>query len=178
MPMKSSMICTSALTSNRRQRGVSLIEALVALVVLSVGLLGIAGLYLESVRSNRTALARTTAVFLVNDMADRIRGNRAAKTAYELLPLGTAVAAPGRDCGTDNCTPAQLAAHDLRQWYLAVLDRLPKSPSNADPQISIDYVVGVSGNPDRYVITAAWVEPGNATPLTTQLEVLLLGADV
>jgi type IV pilus assembly protein PilV len=175
MPMNNSSSRTVASIS-RRQRGVSLIEALVALVVLSVGLLGIAGLYLESVRSNRTALARTTAVFLVNDMADRIRSNRGGKTAYEVLPLGTAVADPGRDCATNNCTPAQMAAHDLRQWYLAVLDRLPKSPGNADPQISVDYVVGTSGDPDRYIITVAWVEPGNATPLTSQLEVLLLGS--
>jgi type IV pilus assembly protein PilV len=159
----------------RHARGVSIVEALVALVVLSVGMLGIAGLYLESVRSNRTALARTAAVFLVNDMADRIRANRGGKSAYEVT-LGTVIAAPTTDCAANNCTPAQVAAHDLRQWYLAAIDRLPKSPAGADAQIGIDHIAGASGNPDRYVITAAWIEPGSTTPLTTQLEIQLLGA--
>ena len=69
------------MTSNirRRQRGVSIVEALVALVVLSVGMLGIANMYLESLRSNRTARARTVA----------------AQIAIKYIP-GTNVTDPGR----------------------------------------------------------------------------------
>ena len=69
-------VSNSPAIRRRRQRGVSIVEALVAFVILSVGLLGIAGLYLESVRSNRTALTRTAAVQLANDLADRIRLHR------------------------------------------------------------------------------------------------------
>ena len=57
------------------QRGFSLIEVLVALVVLSIGMLGIAALYVDSLRSGRTAIHRTQAVILVSDMAERIRAN-------------------------------------------------------------------------------------------------------
>ena len=71
------------------QRGVSLVEALVALVVMSIGMLGIAALYIESVKANRGALLRTQAVALVLDMADRIRANRLARGTYALA-LGAA----------------------------------------------------------------------------------------
>ena len=57
-------------------KGFTLVEVLVALVVMSVGMLGIAALYLEGLRAGRTALYRTTAVNLAADMADRIRANQ------------------------------------------------------------------------------------------------------
>ena len=65
-------------------RGFSLVEVLVALIVLSVGMLGIASLYVDSLRAGRTALLRTQAVFLATDMADRIRANPTAGAAYAL----------------------------------------------------------------------------------------------
>ena len=77
------------------QRGVSLVEALVALIVMSIGMLGIAGLYIESVKANRSALLRTQAVALAYDMADRIRANRLAGNTYALA-LGAAPAAPAQ----------------------------------------------------------------------------------
>lgn len=167
--------CAPRAAIRRHARGVSIVEALVALVVLSVGMLGIASLYLESVRSNRTALQRTTAVFLINDLADRIRANRTAKTAYAMT-LGTPPAAATTQCdSTSNCTPAQIAAFDLDRWHAAVIDRLPQSPAGANAQASVVYTAGVGGNPDSYVITTQWLEPGSTTPLSASLEVLLLG---
>ena len=58
-----------------RLSGFTLVETLVALVVMSVGMLGIAALYIEGLRSGQTSIARTTAVNLAADMADRIRSN-------------------------------------------------------------------------------------------------------
>ena len=106
---------TTCFHLRRRQKGVSIVEALVAVVILSVGMLGIAGLYLESIRANRTALSRTTSVQLVNDMADRIRANRGGLDEYEL----DAGAPPsgGEDCDAAVCTPAELALFDKVRWY-------------------------------------------------------------
>ena len=70
--------------SEKRMSGFSIVEVLVALVVLAVGMLGIAALYVESLRAGRTAVYRTQAVNLASDMADRIRANRTAGDAYEL----------------------------------------------------------------------------------------------
>ena len=88
-----------------RPSGFTLVEALVALVVLSVGLLGIAALYVETLRANRTALHRTEAVNLATDIADRMRSNRNPANAYA--------------CGSP-CDPAaggnDIADEELDDW--------------------------------------------------------------
>ena len=87
------------------QRGVSLVEALVALLVLSIGMLGIAGLFVESVRNSRSALLRSQAVNLVADMADRIRANAGDPATQGCAPSSG-------DTG-NNCSPAERAQDDL-----------------------------------------------------------------
>jgi len=163
--------------THRRQRGVSIVEALVAFLVLSIGMLGIAGLYLESVRSNRSALNRTVAVQLANDMADRIRANRSGESGYQAT-LGTPPATPAAtdDCSTNNCTPAKVAAFDLSNWYNRVLAALPKGADGSNPQVGVAYTNGANVSvPDRYVITVGWREPGSTDLLTTSVEVSQLG---
>ena len=59
-----------------------MVEAMVALVVLAVGMLGIAGLYVTTLRSGGGAIYRFQAVNLASDLADRIRANRTANVAY------------------------------------------------------------------------------------------------
>ncbi len=158
-----------------RQGGVSIVEALVALLVLSVGMLGIAGMYLQSVQSSRTAVVRTTAVQLVNDMADRIRANRTAQTSYA-VKRGDEPGAAGKDCAKNDCTPTELAAYDLDQWFTAVKAGLPKTLNGKNPEIEIAYTPGASSlEPARYVVLAAWQEPGDTTFLTAQVEVVQLG---
>src|SRR5690606_4205963 len=75
----------------RRMHGFTLVESLVSLVVLSVGMIGIAALYTQGLGAGRTAQYRSLAVNLVADMADRIRANRLALGAY-------AGAAADNDC--------------------------------------------------------------------------------
>jgi len=104
------------------QSGFTLIEAMVSLVVLSVGMIGIAALYAQGLGAGRTAQYRTQAVNLVGDMADRIRANRLGRAAY-------AGGAANNGCdpqnGGLNCAPAQMAAHDLFLWDQEVRQRLP-----------------------------------------------------
>jgi type IV pilus assembly protein PilV len=157
------------------QRGVSIVEALVALLVLSIGMLGIAVMYLESVRANRTALSRTQAIHLVNDMADRIRANRGARGSYA-LPLGEAPTGSS-DCAKNNCTPVNLASYDLTQWYAAVTTTLPNGANGTTvPQVRITYVAGANVNdPGRYTVYARWQEAGSDGWLETQLEFTQIG---
>ena len=95
-----------------RIRGFSIVEMLVALVVLSVGMLGIAGLFVYAMQSGTSSIYRTQAVNLAADMADRIRANQQGNVAY-------AAAAADNDCETADCTPAQIAADDLAGWTRA-----------------------------------------------------------
>ena len=143
-------------------RGFTLVEVLVALVVMSVGMLGIAALYLEGLRAGRTALYRTTAVNLAADMADRIRANRNAGTAY----AGTG---PGSDSacvnGPVDCTAEQLAEDDWFDWNNELNAQLPEGAAGE---------VAVAGTaPKTYTITVAWPEIGQDVPATYTMSVQL-----
>jgi type IV pilus assembly protein PilV len=168
---------SAVVSTLRRQRGISIVEALVALVVLSVGMLGIAVMYLESVRANRTALSRTLAVHLVNDMADRIRANRMALGNYD-ASFGTAPTDPKQDCAKKDCTAADLAAYDLSKWYDAVVKALPEGPDGKTvPQVEVKYKSGASSNdPARYTVTARWKDVGSNDFLVTSLEFTTIGS--
>ncbi len=139
-----------------RQRGFTMVESLVALVVLSVGLLGIAGLYVTSLRTGRTALIRTQAVNLVSDMGDRIRANGRARGAY-----ATAVYSGGpveHDCVVNaNCTAAELAEDDLARWITSVDATLPS------PVATVAYTAAAAtGLPDQFQISLTWQEASEA----------------
>jgi len=162
--------------SARLQHGVSIVEALVALLVLSIGMLGIAVMYLESVRANRTALSRTQAIHLINDMADRIRSNRGARAAYQLAitdkkPTGAT------SCATANCTPNALAAYDIQEWASAAIDTLPKGANGTTlPKVRITYAPGAtSKDPSRYTIYAEWQDAGSEDLLSAELEFTQIG---
>lgn len=134
-------------------RGFSLIEVMVALVVMSVGMLGMASLYVTSLRANGTAISRTQAVNLAADLAERIRANPGGQSAY--APT-TAPTSDGNNCykGTA-CTPPQLASDDLYIWGQQVTDKLPGSLAPI-----VTYTPGVNCNSsDLYSITLRWAEP-------------------
>jgi type IV pilus assembly protein PilV len=140
-----------------------MVEVLVALVVLAIGLLGIAALYLNSLQAGRTAIYRTEAVALAADLADRIRMNRTAQAAYGSLFADVEVADP--DCiTTGGCTDVELAATDLSNWKAALGQALP----NGQGQVAVTLPVA-AGEPTTYLITVQWAEVGEAAPVTFQI---------
>ena len=72
------------------QRGFTIVEALVALVVLAVGMLGIASLYVTTLRASGSAMSRMQAINLASDLGDRIRANRTAEDDMPARPRRTA----------------------------------------------------------------------------------------
>jgi type IV pilus assembly protein PilV len=146
----------------RTAAGFSIVEALVALVVLSVGMLGIAALYVESLRAGRSAVYRTQAVNLAADMADRIRSNREQPNAWALSATANP-ATQGCVAGTINCNPAQLAQDDQARWRAAISNQLPGDGANTpNGTIEVDDTVV----PNEYTITVSWSEPGADEALT------------
>jgi type IV pilus assembly protein PilV len=109
----------------RLQRGFTLIEALIAFVILSVGLLGIVSLQAMAKTSQHLALQHTRAVTLADAIVERIRVNPAGMAVYNIgtgSPAGvTPSSEPDPDCRSAACTPEQLAAHDLWAWEQALL---------------------------------------------------------
>ena len=144
--------------AKNRIRGFSLVESLVALVVLSVGLLGVARMYVYSLQSGRTALLNSQAVILAADMADRIRANRTAGIDY-------AGAAANFGCinGGIDCTPTQMAANDLLFWQADVANALPNGQAAV--------AVNVATLPTTFVITVVWNDAGSPQPSQYRLTV-------
>ena len=145
------------------QSGFTMVEVLVALVVLAIGLLGIAALYLNSLQSGRTAIYRTQAVTLAADLADRIRMNRTAQGAYNTAFAD--VAAADADCGTTGgCTDIELASTDLSTWKATIALLLPNGQGQVDVTLPV-----AAGEPTNYVVTVRWAEVGEAAPVTFQI---------
>jgi type IV pilus assembly protein PilV len=97
----------------RQMRGFSMIELLVAVLVMGIGVLGITGLQMVSLQNNRGALVRAEAVQLAYDIMDRICANPG--TNYGGLALGAAPPA-ATDCFANACTEAQMATFDQAAW--------------------------------------------------------------
>ena len=121
------------------QKGVGLIEVLVAVLVLAVGLLGLAGLQTQSLRFNNEAYFRTQATLLAMDMADRLRSNfetaRTNTAVYtftksETVPSGT------KDCSSNECSGTEIAAYDFAQWRARVEEVLPGGLVALTPEAS------------------------------------------
>lgn len=136
----------------RRPRGFSLIEVLIALIVMSVGMLGIAGLYVHGMQAGRTSLFRHHAVTLAGDVADRIRANPGGAIAY--VDVATPSAAPGTNCvaGGVDCTPEEMAAHDKFLWDQQANQTLPTG------DVTVAY--NNAAVPSVYTVTITWSEAG------------------
>lgn len=117
---------------SNHQTGFALIEVLIAVLVLAIGLLGLAGLHAAGFRDNHGAFIRTQATYAVNDLADRMRANRFSAIAgnYEVAAAPTA---PTFDCianftGTTTaglCNSAEMATADLVAWYAFLGNAMP-----------------------------------------------------
>ena len=107
------------LTYPARSRGFTMLEALISLLILSFGLLGIAGLYIAGVQNNKCASLRTIATQQTYDMADRMRANLAGLTVplpampFYHLPTATQKV----NCyTTTNCSAQDMAENDYFEW--------------------------------------------------------------
>ena len=155
--------------SNRLpQSGFSLVEVLIALVIMSIGMLGIAGLYVQSLQAGRTSMFRHHAVTLAGDIADRIRANPRAAGAYDHL---AAYAGVDNNCVTGgvDCTLAEMADNDILLWQAQADDTLPGG------DVAVTFAAAVGLNPPTYQITISWTEPGQVPAPTYVITVPVLG---
>ena len=128
-------------------RGFSLMEVLVAVLVLAIGLLGLAALQARGVKFNHDAYARSQATYLAYDIIDLMRANRANAAAY------VAAGDPGGACNPTTSGPA----NDLACWYDALQAVLPGG----------DATIAQNGN--QFDVTIRWQERGAREP-TSQAE--------
>ena len=139
------------MTKTHSQRGFNLIEVMVALVVLSIGLLGLAGLQVLGLRYNHQSYERTQATILVNDIIDRMRANPDAARAGDYVsgaPATLPTSYGGCFSASSPCSSSAVAAYDLAEWRGAI----------ASQQMLPGGRGSISRNGSVYTVTVQWVE--------------------
>jgi len=123
----------------KKQSGFNLIEVMVALVIFSIGLLGLAGLQQVGLVQNTTAMQRTQAMSLAYDILDRMRNNKSED-------YSSVTSASSPNCVTSACNTSQTASYDIYEWNLALADALPNGTGF------------ITGSPTAYVVYVGWDE--------------------
>ncbi|RDS80872.1 type IV pilus modification protein PilV [Dyella monticola] len=145
------------------QRGVTLIEILVAVLVFSIGLLGAAGLMAMAARSDQSAYLRTQVTFIAQNMVERMQANLPGVWNGDYN--GTFPDASAQDC-SGGCAPRQLALHDRQQWSSQLKTFLPP---RATARIECT-AAGLSHVPTREQILLRPPYGGNCTMTITWIE--------
>ena len=150
-----------------KQKGVGLIEVMVTLVILSVGLLGIASLQATGIQAGQGASLRTAALLVVEDITSRMKANKIG--VYNTVTAVSSYGSNAADAGTDNgcndaiggvvantCTPIQMARHDIFVWKTNLANALP----SATGAIVTSVAAPASEGFVTVTITVTWKEKG------------------
>lgn len=133
------------------QCGFSMLEILITLAIVSIALLGTAGLQVYAMRMNHGGQLRTQAVFLASDLAERMEANKAAAIAGNYtVAAASAPTAAAADCGAAPCSGTALASYDISQWETSLTNLLPQARWQVT-QIA-------AGNPSTYSIFIRWTD--------------------
>lgn len=111
------------------EQGFTLVEVLVAMVVLSISLLGVANLQLTGLRLAQDGIHRTQAAMLAFDMSQRILANRLANQTGNNLYAGNSATSYAVDCSAADCTDAEMADYDTVVWQQMIQARIPTGNS-------------------------------------------------
>ncbi len=132
-----------------RLNGFTLLEVMVALVIFSIGLLGLAGLQSQSLRYNHSAYLQTQATYLAYDILDRMRANKdTAQAGGYNASLNTSGSNHNCNDSTVSCGTTQMAQFDIFEWKNLLSNRLPAGNGS----------VAQSG--DVFTVTIQWDDPG------------------
>ncbi len=134
-------------------KGFSLIEVLVSMLILSLGLLGVAGLQTTSLRSNQTAYFRSQATAAASDIIDRMRANPQGVAAGKYDAIDTASLPSDPNCIASGCNAENLADHDIIDWATNTLSSLP---SGAGTVAVDDMGTATDASDDVFVVTVSW----------------------
>lgn len=151
---------SAASTTRLAERGFTLLEALITIVIISIGLLGILGLQTVSIANTQISAARSQATIAADNIADRMRANSAAAADgfYETSDPGDSNAndnpQPSDTCGDSKCTPQEMATFDLWEWKQSLdRDEGTRLPNGRG------FLSCASGTDcRRYIVTVVWSE--------------------
>ncbi len=148
------------------QRGIGLIEILVAVVLVSIGFLAAAKMQVEGMRFSQSAYFRSQAYFMATDIIDRMRANPQGVAALAYAGKSTAAGLPNPGCAAKACNESELAAQDLHDWsaQLHPADGTnPALPSGKDGSevVTARGVITRDAATDSWTVTVFWAEVVN-----------------
>lgn len=130
------------------QLGFALLEALFALLILTLGVLGLLWMHQHALAQQRQQLMRSVAMGITDDLAERMHLNAPQRSAYAKT-WGQA-ATSSTDCAATACTRQELAAWDLQQLQNTLQTQLPEGDAA---------VFGLTDIPNWWGIVIAWKDP-------------------
>lgn len=150
---------STPLALNTFQRGFSMLEILITLVIIATALLGTAGLQIYAMRMGQSSQFRTQAVFLASDLAERMEANKAAAVAGNYaLALTSVSSVAATNCAMAACDSTNLASWDISQWGIAIANLLPQASWKITLTPDADCPVAAAGNPSTYCIFIRWTD--------------------
>ena len=144
-----------------KQKGVTFIEVLVAVVVLSVGFLATSRMQIMGMRYNQSAFMKSQAGIMATNMADRMRSNVNGVQLGLYDSVGTSSIPDEPGCISSGCDANQLADLDIRQWGLVLSNNLPEG------------VGAVTNNNGLFQVDVSWNESIDETSQTQTVSIWL-----
>lgn len=156
-------MCNVSLTKINHQHGFTLLEALLTLFILTIGVLGVAGLQMQAMSSGSIAMQRTIVLIKTQELIERMRINQASIGSY----AGTGVGANGNcNNGVIVCDGPTMAAHDLWMWRNDLLTLLPTL--GATPIVVVPGATATA--PATINLTVNWTMKTNQQASATQAQ--------
>ena len=159
-----SATCLDGHTKNL-QRGVGMLEILVAILLIATGYLAVARMQVESMHFSQSAYNRSQGYLMANDIIDRMRSNMQGVLGgyYDNQTTDETYISP--NCTSSYCSPQQMAQLDLSQWRELLYpedDAVPVLPSGSEATAS--GTITARGN-SQYTVNIVWEEDGDAQSL-------------
>ena len=133
-------------------KGFTLLEVMIAMVIFSIGLLGLASLQAIAMQNEHASYSRSQAILLAYEMADRITVTPSGSPSYVIAATTTTV--PGYTgsamCTANDCTTTNIVSFDMGLWKTSIGDLLPGGQGS----IARDVTLGVI----THTITIHWDE--------------------
>jgi type IV pilus assembly protein PilV len=116
---------TMQISNCRRERGATLIESLVSLVILAIAVIGMLGVQVRTMMDTNTAAGRTQAMLLIDDLSERIKANPAGYQALSSYEMTETASPPAAACDAAPCSSADLVNYDKTQWLQNFKNSMP-----------------------------------------------------
>ena len=146
-------------------------EILITILVVSVGLLGLAGLQFTGLRAANSAQEHTLATLLAQDIEERIRANaeaaHAPNSAYNNVTLDASSSPAAVDCLSVTCSGMEMANFDIYQWYRLIVPATGEKTLLPNAAISIN-----SSNGMDFQIAIQWGDPSGPQTLNATFTTL------